>query len=180
MKQQNETWQSVVDGFKLDDDLLNSEPDFSQKLAELEKLKAQELKKFERGNKHAIEEFDSNFDQVGLSEKKLNQLYDRTRQTIKDLLRKAANKCAQNQAPDQHISAQVDQIKNDLAQNIKKRKTLQTMSELLLKKNAELYLKHETMLDEERKLRMDLGSEFQKKMAAIQDELNSEKEERAK
>jgi len=54
------------------------------------------------------------------------------------------------------------------------------MSELLLKKNAELYLKHETMLDEERKLRMDLGSEFQKKMAAIQDELNSEKEERAK
>jgi len=40
MKQQNETWQSVVDGFKLDDDLLNSEPDFSQKLAELEKLKA--------------------------------------------------------------------------------------------------------------------------------------------
>jgi hypothetical protein len=40
------------------------------------------------------------------------------------------------------------------------RKTLQMMSETLLKKNSDLYLKHEMMLDEERKLRQDLGAEF--------------------
>lgn len=43
---------------------------------------------------------------------------------------------------------------------MKKRKTLQNMSELLLKKNGDLYLKHEMMLDEEKNRRMELGNEF--------------------
>ena len=67
-------------------------------------------------------------------------------------------------------------MQNDIEQNTKKRKTLHTMSDLLLKKNADLYLKHETMLDEEREARMTLGSEFQKKMAVIQEELAAEKD----
>jgi len=59
---------------------------------------------------------------------------------------------------------------------MKKKKTLQTMSELLLKKNGDLYLKHELMLDEERQKRLELGNQFQAKMAVIQEELNAEKE----
>ena len=46
------------------------------------------------------------------------------------------------------------------------------MSELLLKKNGDLYLKHEMMLDEEKNRRMELGNEFQEKMSVIQNELN--------
>ena len=96
-----------------------------------------------------------------------------------DLSRKAAKKCAQNQSPAQHVLTQVDQMKTDLSKNQRMRKTLQMMSETLLKKNSDLYLQHETMLDEERKLRQDLGAEFQAKMAVIQDELNTEKDTRA-
>lgn len=41
------------------------------------------------------------------------------------------------------------------------------MSELLLKKNSDLYLKHELMLDEERQRRVELGATFQQRMALI-------------
>jgi hypothetical protein len=34
------------------------------------------------------------------------------------------------------------------------------LSEGLLKKNSDLYLKHEMMLDDERQKRMDLGASF--------------------
>ena len=66
----------------------------------------------------------------------------------------------------------VDEVKNMCDSNMKKRKTLQNMSELLLKKNGDLYLKHEMMLDEEKNRRMELGNEFQEKMSVIQTELN--------
>jgi len=42
-----------LEGFKPDDEVLTQDPDFSQKIQELEKLKATELKKNERGNKQA-------------------------------------------------------------------------------------------------------------------------------
>jgi hypothetical protein len=54
MQSQQSTWQSVLDGFKQDDDLLKEEPDFAMKLAELEKYKAGELKKNDRSNKPTI------------------------------------------------------------------------------------------------------------------------------
>mgnify|MGYP006950320900 CR=1 FL=1 len=47
-----------MDGFKADDLMLASEADFSTKLTELEKLKALELKKFEKVNKITVLEFD--------------------------------------------------------------------------------------------------------------------------
>lgn len=86
----------------------------------------------------------------------------------------------QAQGPAYAAEQEVSNLKEVLEANMKKKKTLQTMSELLLKKNADLYLKHELMLDEERQKRMDLGNEFQAKMAVIQEELNAEKEQRNK
>jgi hypothetical protein len=41
------------------------------------------------------------------------------------------------------------------------------MCQMLLQKNTELYLKHELMLEEERKKRADLGVSFQQQMAVI-------------
>jgi hypothetical protein len=38
---------------------------------------------------------------------------------------------------------------------------MQNMSEMLLKKNRDLYLKHEIMLDEEKQKRVELGASFQ-------------------
>lgn len=98
--------------------------------------------------------------------------------TLTDLCRKAAKKCA-NHLTAQQEQDKVSEIEELVSGNVKKRKTLQQMSELLLKKNSDLYLKHELMLDEERQRRMDLGTEFQAKMSEIQNELTKEKEQRA-
>lgn len=56
--------------------------------------------------------------------------------------------------------SQVNDVKYEIEQNIKKRNALQSMSEKLLQKNSDLYLKHEQMLDEERQKRMELGTSF--------------------
>jgi hypothetical protein len=53
----------VLDGFKADDLMLVSEADFSLKMAELEKLKQTELKKFEKFNKNIVLEFNDLFAQ---------------------------------------------------------------------------------------------------------------------
>jgi hypothetical protein len=149
-------------------------------MQELEKVKATELKKNERTNRKEIQEFESLFEQCGSSEKNLQLMQERGMKTLTDLCRKAAKKYQQSAAPTQHVLQQVDEIKAELSKHVKMRKTLQMMSENFLKKNSDLYLQHEMMLDEERKMRQDLGAEFQTKMAVIHEELNSEKELRSK
>lgn len=155
-----------MDGFKADDLMLASEADFSTKLTELEKLKALELKKFEKVNKITVLELDDLYAQCN-TEKQLALLNERALKTLTDLCRKQSKKCAQSQAPGQHILNQVNEVKTQVEANLKKRKTLQTMSELLLKKNSELYLMHEQMLDRERQKRVDLGASFQERMAIV-------------
>lgn len=147
--QQRSTYNTVMEGFNADDLMLASEADFSTKLDELAKHKSAELKKNEKTNKLAVLEFDDLFGQCK-TEKNLQQLQERAMKTLTDLCRKAARKTAQTQAPAQHILGQVDQVRSEIESNFKKRKTLQTMSELLLKKNSDLYLKHEVMLDDEK------------------------------
>ena len=53
------------------------------------------------------------------------------------------------------------------------------MSEALLDKNVALFLKHETMLDEEREARKGLAAEFQEKMKEITNELEKQKQVKA-
>lgn len=61
--QQQSQFDLVLDGFKADDLMLVSEADFSLKMAELEKLKQTELKKFEKSNKNIVLEFNDLFAQ---------------------------------------------------------------------------------------------------------------------
>lgn len=57
------TYKAVTEGFQADLDLLAEEPDFSLKQQELEKFRTQELKKFDRANRGAVQEFDDLFAQ---------------------------------------------------------------------------------------------------------------------
>jgi hypothetical protein len=50
-----------------------------------------------------------------------------------------------------HCLNQVEDLKVQIEANKKKRKTLASMCQILLQKNTELYLRHELMLEEERK-----------------------------
>ena len=49
---------------------------------------------------------------------------------------------------------------------------------MLFEKNYQLYLKHETMLDEEKQRRQSLADDFQGEMAKVQEVLNKQKEQR--
>ena len=71
-----------------------------------------------------------------------------------------------------------DQFDKELQGSMKKRKTLEFLCNSILKKNHDLYLQHETMLDEERKQRADLAENFQSRMAQVTQEINDLKETR--
>ena len=55
---------------------------------------------------------------------------------------------------------------------------LEMMCKNILEKNYQLYLKHENMLDEERKKRKELADGFQGRMAEVTQEIQDLKEER--
>ena len=63
---------------------------------------------------------------------------------------------------------------------MKKKTLLQNLCNNLLEKNCELYLKHEEMLDEERKQRQLLASNFGEQMKEVQVELDEQKAKRQK
>ena len=51
----------MTNGLQPDLELLAKEPDFSQKVEDLEKFKLSEMKKFERSNRAAVQEFEDLF-----------------------------------------------------------------------------------------------------------------------
>ena len=55
---------------------------------------------------------------------------------------------------------------------------LASLCEGMLKANADLYLKHELMLEEEKVERGKLGEQFQERMVKINEQLSSNKERR--
>ncbi len=87
-------------------------------------------------------------------------MHDKAIKTLQDLCRKTAAKAAKTQTPKVNIQKQVEATKAEIESNLKKRKIMQNMSEMLLKKNRDLYLKHELMLDDEKQKRVELGASF--------------------
>ena len=61
---------------------------------------------------------------------------------------------------------------------MKKKEILSLVCDQFLKQNHELYLKHETMLDEENDKRHKLAENFQAKMQDLSEEINGQKGER--
>jgi predicted porin len=107
-----------------------------------------------------VNDFDELFGQ-SMTERNLKLLQERMAKMIQNNVKKAAKKSAQTHDSMAHCLSQVEDLKVQIEANKKKRKTLATMCQMLLSKNTELYLKHELMLEEERKKRADLGVSFQ-------------------
>lgn len=63
---------------------------------------------------------------------------------------------------------------------MKKKQLLQNLCNNLLEKNCELYLKHEQMLEEERRQRQQLAANFGDQMKEVQVELDEQKAKRQK
>lgn len=54
-------FESLIADLKADDELLSLEPDFTVKIAEIEKLRAAESKKYEKVTKGLVNEFEETF-----------------------------------------------------------------------------------------------------------------------
>lgn len=74
--QQLQSFKMVIEGLRADDLMLSSEADFSQKIAEMEKLKQLEVKKIEKQMKIQQLEFSDQIAQC-TTEKQLQQLIDK-------------------------------------------------------------------------------------------------------
>lgn len=57
---------------------------------------------------------------------------------------------------------------------------LEMICDQFLNQNYELYLQHETMLDDENQKRKDLADGFQERMKGLSDTINEQKNERQK
>lgn len=132
-----------------DEELQDKEPDFTQKLQELEKWRAEQLKASEKAAKHVLNEFDELYGQ-SMTEKNLLILQERMGKMIQNVVKKQAKKSAQTYEPMVHCLSKVEDIKVQIEANRKKRKALSSLCQNLLQKNTELYLRHELMLEEER------------------------------
>lgn len=67
-----------------------------------------------------------------------------------------------------------------LQKDVKMRKTLEILCAAIFKKNHDLYLQHEEMLDSERAKRSELQEDFQTRMQEVTNEINELKETRQK
>lgn len=70
-------------------------------------------------------------------------------------------------------------VETELAKNMKSIKMLQMLSNTVCQKNYELYLKHELMLEQNRKERQELANKFQEQMQDLTEEININRAERA-
>lgn len=66
----------------------------------------------------------------------------------------------------------------NLAKNLKTTKTLEMLCQAIFMKNYNLYLKHEEMLEANKKERMDMAMQFQEEMSKITDDINAARAER--
>ena len=97
---------------------------------------------------------------------------------MKDSLAKSLKRHGQATQNRDQQKQQRDLVEKDLQSAIKKRQTLEMLCSSIFKKNHDLYLKHEEMLDEERQKRTDLAEDFQKRMQEVTQEINNLKETR--
>lgn len=161
--------------FQEERDYISSSPDFSDKQRELEKFKQQELAKFERQLKKDINEWEELFaGNVSLSKsaKGLQQLGDKISKFMDSQVKKTLKKGILSEEHRLVYETNCTTAMNSENANVKRSKLLDAMCGTYFKKNFELYYKHELMLAQNKKERLDLAADFQKQMSDIQAEIN--------
>ena len=98
--------------------------------------------------------------------------------TLTDSIRKAKGKAQVSIEAKEKSFQNTKSVINDTNKDLKTKNMLSTMCDAILKKNHDLYLKHEETMDEERLFRKQLADECQQKMTSINEDLNNQKQER--
>lgn len=175
-KSQQDIYDGITKSFADEELYLKSEPDFSEKESELNnKLRKDEEKKAEKQLKRDMNEWEdlhSGNPTLSTNAKGLTTLGDKLMKIMNDTLKKNSLKrltIAEEGRAESLL--QKNDIETSLTANIKKRNMLEMMCKNILEKNYQLYLKHENMLDEERKKRKELADGFQGRMAEVTQEI---------
>jgi hypothetical protein len=146
----------------------------SEKLRDLEKREKEELKRLDKSvfKKDQVEV------EEAYANSNLKLLRDRIYKSITDGVIKQQKILAKCQAIFAESEALVARKKLEIQTSINKKKLLEGLCHSLLDKNCELYLKHESMLEEERQERLRLAANFNEQMKEVQVELDHQKSKR--
>lgn len=106
-------------------------------------------------------------------------VHDKILRTIGNM-RKVSKQYETIRGENQAFVDKINENRASIESSMKKKNMLAMICDQFLKQNYELYLKHETMLDEENEKRHKLAEEFQSKMSLLQEEINVHKEGRQK
>ena len=156
-------YENFLNSFKEDQVAIELPMDFTDKQQELEnKFKKEETKKLEKLMKKDVNEWEDSYNAPGLrkSEQGLNTLAEKLNKIMKDSVGKALKRNTQAISKREMQAATRDAVIRQYDTCIKQRKTLEGLCKTIFQRNHDLYLKHEHMLDEEKKLRANLGQSF--------------------
>lgn len=105
-------------------------------------------------------------------------LRDRIAKSINTTIYKQAQALARTQQAKAEVEAQVAKARAEVQSSLNKKAMLHNLCTALLDKNYQLYLTHETMLEEERVQRQRLATDFGERMKEVQADLDVQKEQR--
>lgn len=166
--------QQFIEKFQIEEDSLTRDPDNIDKRRQLAKREGDEIKKLEKIIKKETNEFE-NVAGPGATNAKL--VHDKILRTIANM-RKVSSNHHGTKVENQGFLDKIQANKDEVKKAMKKKEILTLVCDQFLKQNHELYLKHETMLDEENDKRHKLAENFQAKMQDLSEEINGQKGER--
>ena len=168
--------QQFIEKFQAEEAALSREPDNLDKRRQLAKREQDEVKKLDK----IIKKEKNDFEDVagpGCSNAKL--VHDKILRTIGNM-RKVSKQYSDTKQENQVFVDKIEENKKTVEKFLKKKTILSSICDQFLKQNHDLYLKHETMLDEENDKRHKLAENFQGKMGELSEEINTQKVERQK
>lgn len=123
----------------------------------MQKFKSLELKKYEKTIRREQNEVEDLHQACGANERQLQLLQERIAKSLNEVCRKAAKKAQLTEGPARFSRQQIEQMKEQIEKDLKKRDLLRSLCKSLFDKNYQLYLRHETLLDEEKAKRMEIA-----------------------
>lgn len=165
---------NFIQKFKEDWDKINEDPGIEEKQVKLKEREDMEMKKLDKIIKKEKEDFE-NIGGAGCTNAKL--VHDRILRTIANMRKVTAQKQEVKKNALANLKS-IEESKMQIESTIKKKKMLEMICDQFLNQNYDLYLQHETMLDEENQKRKDLADGFQDRMKGLSDTINEQKIDR--
>ncbi|CDW74702.1 UNKNOWN [Stylonychia lemnae] len=179
---QLQIYNNFLKDFQDDEKTLLIEPahHFAEKLRDNEKREKEEFKKVEKILKKDAGEIEELYQNVSAQSSNVNQLKafrDRIAKTITEITKQQKSNAKQQQICSNQDQL-VNKMKSEIQSSMNKKNMLANLCNGLLDKNYDLYMKHEQMLEDEKKQRQGLASQFQEQMSEVTKELEQQKQAR--